>query len=236
MEEEKTLGLCWDTNTDTLIFKIDLDKIPKDILTGYKKPTKREFLRVIMSVFDPLGFLSPFLNRSKILMQRVWVSGIGWDCELNEEEYLIWKGWVQDLSDIKLCRIPRWYIKSQNKVTETQLHIFCDASLKAFSAVAYWRLSFSDGSLQVILVGSKSRVAPLKTMSVPRLELLGALLATRLGKLITNEHEMKITKRFLWSDSRTVLLWVKTDPREYQTFVAHRLTEILDLSDPSEWF
>ncbi|XP_043474387.1 uncharacterized protein LOC122506337 [Leptopilina heterotoma] len=173
-----------------------------------------------MSVFDPLGFLAPFLIRSKILMQEVWVSGIGWDCQLRDDEYVTWKG----------C-----YTQSELEVSDSQLHIFCDASPKAFSAVAYLRLKFVDGSIKVTLIGSKSRVAPLKTLSVPRLELQGALLASRLGKLIANEQKIKVNERYLWSDSRIVLLWVKTDPRDYQTFVSHRLAEILDLSDPTEW-
>ena len=113
--------------------------------------------------------------------------------------------------------------------------MFCDASSKAYAAVAYWRFPLTNNSFHVALIGSKSRVAPLKVVSIPRLELQAALLATRLAKMIADEHKFEITRRVFWSDSKTVLYWIKKDPREFKIFVTNRLEEIRSNSLVTEW-
>ncbi|KAL0879437.1 hypothetical protein ABMA27_003188 [Loxostege sticticalis] len=115
-----------------------------------------------------------------------------------------------------------------------QLHVFCDASSKAMCAVAYWRWE-DDGNVYVAFIASKSRVAPLKPITIPKLELQAALLAARLADTITREHELKINERYFWCDSTTVLQWIYNDTRHYKTFVANRLGEIDDLTRASEW-
>ena len=231
---ERVLGLHWDTQTDELKFNVKFSKIPKEILNGEKKPTKREFLQVIMSVFDPLGLISPFTLKSKIIMQEIWRSGIGWDDKLREEEYVGWLEWVAKLNVIKECRVPRCYMTNAQQA-KAQLHVFSDASLTAYATAAYLRFEYEDGSTRVTLIMSKSRVAPLKPLSVPRLELQAALLGARLAKFIENEIEIDINERFLWSDSSTVLHWINSEPRVRQVFVANRLGEIGELTRNSEW-
>ncbi|XP_076660987.1 uncharacterized protein LOC143364626 [Halictus rubicundus] len=232
---EKVLGLRWDTRMDLLKFNVGSSRVPDELLQFLRRPTKREFLRVIMAVFDPLGLLTPLTMLSKINMQCVWISGIGWDEPLGDHEFAEWKIWVNDLQKVATLSIPRHYVALQSKVTRIELHVFCDASVKAYAAVGYWRFQYSSGSIQTSLVAAKSRVAPLKPLSVPRLELQAAVLASRLAKTISEEHDFDISRRVLWSDSRTALLWIRDNPRSLQTFVAHRVTEINDMTNLTDW-
>lgn len=234
-QPQKTLGLFWITTDDVLLFNIGIAKLPADILDKTRRPTKREFLRIIMSVFDPLGFLAPFIIRSKILMQEVWINVIEWDETLRDAEYDSRKSWIRDLPNLGMCSVPRCYLPPNKQTALTQLHIFCDSSSKAYSAVAFWRYLLDDGSIHMSFIASKSRVALIKPMTIPRLELQAALLGSRLGKAIKEEHTIQVDKCFYWSDSQTVLRWIKSDQRLYETFVSHRLGEIADLTDPIDW-
>ncbi|XP_076660490.1 uncharacterized protein LOC143363843 [Halictus rubicundus] len=232
---EKVLGLFWDTKTDELAFKADTERIPAEVTRGLRKPTKREYLRVIMSIFDPLGFLAPFTVRSKILMQKIWRSGIGWDDSLRDEENVNWLAWLRTLYQVRGDRVPRCLMPTNCNQTKVQLHVFCDASLEAYAAAAYLRTEVQNGPTNVVLIMAKSRVAPLKPLSVPRMELQAALLAARLAKTLSEELDFNFNQRFLWSDSATVIRWIKGEPRIRQVFVAHRLGEIDDITEGSEW-
>ena len=232
---EKILGLHWLNSSDELAFKINENKILSDVYSGTKIPTKREFLSIIMSVFDPLGFLTPFTIHSRILMQDIWASKIGWDEKLQQKEFLQWKKWLNDFEKVKNCRVNRCYQIKLLQQNKAELHVFCDASSKAYTAVAYWRFLLPDNTFHIAFIMSKSRVAPKSNTTIPRLELQAAVLATKLAKLITKEHDIQVIKRFFWSDSSTVIHWINKDPREYKIFVANRLAEICENSKPSEW-
>ena len=115
------------------------------------------------------------------------------------------------------------------------MHVFCDASTKAYSAVAYWRFCNAVGKYHTAFVIAKSRVAPVNSLTIPRLELQAAVIACRLAKFIEEEHSYKILKRYFWSDSITVLRWIRSDPKDFKIFVLHRLGEINELSNIDEW-
>ncbi|XP_076395364.1 uncharacterized protein LOC143265692 [Megachile rotundata] len=234
---ERVLGLFWDTQNDELKFNVELKNIPKEILLGEKKPTKREFLRVIMSVFDPLGILAPFTLKSKIIMQEIWRSGINWDDPLREEDFVRWRKWVSMIDRVKECRMPRCYGVTESRESEAQLHVFCDASLTAYAAVAYLRFENENESesAHVSLIMAKSRVAPLKPLTIPRLELQAALMGTRLATFVEKELDIKISRRVFWSDSTTVISWIRSEPRTRQVFVANRLGEIGENTRTTEW-
>lgn len=150
-----------------------------------------------MSIFDPLGLLIPFTTKSKLLMQKVWRSGIGWDNPLRDEENEDWRTWLRTLTGIRESRIPRCLIPTPYMHSKAQLHVFCDASLEAYAAAAYIRLEIENGLANVKLIMAKSRVAPLKLLSVSRLELQAALLGARLAKTITEEMDIKFRQRYL---------------------------------------
>ena len=109
------------------------------------------------------------------------------------------------------------------------------ASELAFATAAYFRLSLPDGSTRVAFVFGKSRVAPLKLISIPRLELQAVLMASRMADTVRKEHDLPIDRIVLWSDSMTVLRWIRADARRFKPFVAHRIGEIEELTDVSQW-
>ncbi|XP_076389575.1 uncharacterized protein LOC143264787 [Megachile rotundata] len=232
---ERVLGLFWDTRSDTLGFNVGVGKIPKSLLNGERIPTKREYLRVVMSVFDPLGFVSKFTLMSKILMQEIWRSGVGWDNPIRKEEHEGWLSWLKHLRSVQNVRIPRCVSPIGKHYVKADLHVFCDASLKAYTAAAYLRFEVEDAPAHVALVMAKTRVAPLKPLSIPRLELQAALLASRLANTVQKELEIEISQRVFWSDSITVIRWIRSEPRIRQIFVSHRLGEIGELTKISEW-
>ena len=232
---EKTLGLSWDTRLDRLTFKATMGRMSEDIRSERRKPTKREVLRITMSIFDPLGLLAPFVVGSKILLQDIWRSGCGWDTVIGDHEFEWWRRWIRELPKVADLAVSRCYVEAGKTKTRLELHVFCDASEKAYAAVAYWRTVYEDDSCTLALIGSKSRVAPHKPVTIPRLELQAAVLACRLAHIVETEHDLKPNERFFWSDSRTVLSWISNDPRSYQTFVANRLGEIAESSNAGEW-
>jgi hypothetical protein len=121
-----------------------------------------------MSLFDPLGFISHNTIKGRILLQRILRSVIGWDDKLPGSLEEDWQKWTKALTMLTEVKIPRWYGKMGDKA-EIDLHVLCDASEQAFSAVAYFR-SRSYDDVKTSLVAAKSRVTPLKTLSIPRLE------------------------------------------------------------------
>jgi len=230
---ERMLGLMWDTSEDCFRFNVNFHKVSRELLDGSKVPTKREVLRVVMSLFDPMGFLAHFIVKAKILMQDIWRSGVGWDDEIPSSLDEKWQDWVSELDNVASYRVPRCYsLLIHSELPE--LHIFCDASEKAFSAVAYIRVA-SGSAITVSLLMGKTRVSPLKPMSIPRLELQAAVMGSRLANTVMNEHDIKFSDAIFWSDSKTVLLWLRSDARKFKPFVAHRVGEILDTSDVSNW-
>lgn len=232
---EKILGLKWLNLTDELSFNVNIRKLSSDLCCGLKRPTKREFLSVTMSIFDPLGFLAPFTIKSRILLQKICRSGIKWDEEIHDTEFVLWKQWLIELKTVIECRIERCYQLKNVTIKSIELHIFGDASIQAYAAVAYWRFALSNGQYHVSMIIGKSRVAPLAVQTIPRLELQAAVVVVRLGKLIEKEHTFVISKKVYWSDSKSVLYWIKRDPREYKIFVANRLAEIRESSNECEW-
>ena len=234
-KEERVLGLYWDRDGDNLGFNVGFEKIRAEIKTGSIKPSKREVFSAIMSVYDPLGILSPFTIQAKLLIQDIWRSGISWDAEIRDEEFGHWMKWLDNLKEIKQCRIPRCLIPKGSDPFSTELHVFCDASLQAFATVAYLRVIDPNRTVYLSLIMAKTRIAPVKPITVPRLELQAALLASRMAKTIEKELDIAIMERFFWSDSTTVLHWIRSDPRKKQAFVANRLGEIGELTRVTEW-
>lgn len=128
------------------------------------------------------------------------------------------------------------YSPELTSAVEVQLHIFVDASESAFAAVGYFRIVSKYSEIQVIFIAGKTKYAPQKLLSVPKLELQAAVLGTRLMLSIINSHNIKINKCYLWSDSDTVIHWIRSDYRKYKPFVAHKVAEILDSTHETDWY
>lgn len=193
------LGLYWARDADDLRFNVGLHKIQPNVTQGRVKPTKSEFFSIVMFVYDPLGIIVPFTVQAKMLMQKIWLSGVGWDAVILDEEFTAWQAWLRNFVKMHECKIPRCYLGESAQYVTSQLHIFSDASLKAYAAVAYLRSETQDG-VRLSLIISKSRVAQTKHSTVPRLELQAALLAERMATTIGKELELKIeTASFSWT-------------------------------------
>lgn len=227
----RTLGLIWQPARDSIGFNTGVGE--KQILPD--KLTKRIVLAAVMRIYDPLGILAPIVVRGRILFQNAWRKSLDWDEELPQSDCAPWRVWFQDLLAVSKLRIPRRYNLSGLDVVGCELHVFSDSSESAFAAVAYWRFIYVNGDVRLALICSKVRVAPLKPVSIPRLELQGALMAARLATSICEAHRLKPCKRVFWCDSMTVLGWLRSDARTFKPFVSHRVGEILEVSNVNEW-
>ena len=169
----KTLGIYWQPLSDTFQFKVNLPKPPNII-------TKRVILSDISRIFDPIGLLSPVIITAKLFMQEIWlIKDIGWDQPVPEALLIKWNQYRLSLRALNQLSIARRVLSGDNKQTH-ELHGFSDASERAYGACLYIRTIQEDGTAIVNLLCSKSRVAPLKQVSLPRLELCGALLLAQL--------------------------------------------------------
>ncbi|XP_053699113.1 uncharacterized protein LOC128746088 [Sabethes cyaneus] len=236
-DAERVLGMLWHHKSDALTFSVSFSEEIQFLLDTGVRPTKRQVLKCIMSLIDPLGLLTNFLIHGKILMQEVWKTGIKWDDRIDERLFELWKRWTNLFDNVNDIQIPRCYFSEANRslYNSVEAHVFCDASEEAYSAVVYFRITRPDGTPQCALVAAKAKVAPLKYVSIPRLELMAAVLGVRLLSFITEGHTISITRRYLWSDSNTVLAWIYSKHRRYRQFVACRVGEILTSTSESEW-
>ncbi|KAL0871044.1 hypothetical protein ABMA27_004850 [Loxostege sticticalis] len=230
----RTLGLIWDAESDELSFNTVLVRVPQEVKTLERTPTKREALSAVMSIFDPLGLLSYYTIRAKIIIQKVWRLQTNWDEELPDELANEFRTWLSGVESLRSLRLSRLYAHTGG-VTRKQLHVFCDASESAYATAIYWLVEYEDGSKRVILTAAKARVAPIKAQTIPRLELQACLIGARLATTIIREHRWQPHRVVYWTDSRTVLHWINNDRVRYPPYVAHRLNEISELTEPEQW-
>ena len=227
----KVLGLEWSMLTD--MFSFEGLQVADDTCI-----TKRTVLSLIARLFDPMGFLNPFIIRAKILFQKIWQLGLSWDQLLPEELQEQFRQWLLEFSVIKRWSIPRCFFPGilWSKGPILSVHGFGDASEHAYGACIYLVAEKEDGTTESTLVISRARVAPLKSITLPRLELLGALLCARLITYVKRElmlqHDIQTT---CWTDSTVTLAWIKSDPKRWKTFVSNRVSEIQSLIAPENW-
>ena len=223
----KTLGILWEASNDVFTFS---HKTPPDV----QALTKRTFLKKIASLFDPLGLLAPFTVRAKVLLQSMWISGYDWDDEVDPCSAEEAREWFAELSNLAQVRVPRC-LRLATPVESSALHVFVDASEKAFGAACYVRHEYSTGEITSRLIASKAKVAPLTATSIPRLELMGAVVGSRLAINVSAALKMHIGDTVLWTDSMNVLYWLRNASRHFKPFVAHRVGEIQTTTAGSHW-
>lgn len=225
-EEVTTLGLVWNTKSDVFQYKFSL--------TGHSsKLTKRVILSIISQIFDPLGLIGPVTVRSKLLLQDLWRLKIDWDDPVPSDLQLKWTTFRDQLQHIIEISIPR-HAFSQT-YSRMELHGFGDASEVAYGACIYVKTVNAHGDITVNLLCAKSKVAPLKNISLPRLELCAALLLARLYQQVTQALTIASSSTYLWSVSTIALAWIKSEPSRWMPFVANRVTEIQQLTQQTKW-
>lgn len=225
----KTLGVIWDGQNDELLFSSSyIDK-------HNSRPTKRSILSTIAQIYDPLGLINPCLLQAKILLHELWANDKSWDDEVPTELEMKWKQFLKHLPQLEHIKVPRRVLC--DSPVRIELHTFCDASIHAYSACVYLRSISKDGLVNVNLLIGKSRVAPFKkNMTIPRLELCGAVLAARLAKKVKSSLRLKIHSETYWCDSTIVLGWIKMTKSKLKQFVLNRINEITDITEPSSWY
>ena len=170
-----------------------------------------------------------------MILQDVWRAGIGWDDELPATLRQKWINWCAELLQVAQIKIPRCYFGREKPKGDVELHAFVDANEKAYAAVAYLRASSATDEHTTAFVSSRARVSPVKPVSIPRLELQGAVMGSRLANTVKQEHDLPIKRTVFWSDSMTVLLWIRSDAHHYRPFVTHWIGEICEHTDPDAW-
>ena len=194
--------------------------------------TKRDVLQFSSQIYDPLGWTTPVTIRAKILLQEIWQDRLPWDEPLPSQYKDKWLSILSDLVQLPNFIIPRVYFRVPSTTPDTyKFFVFCDASIKAYGAVVY--LCKHN---QISLVMSKSRVAPIKTLTLPKLELMAAVMATRLAHFVRSSliHEFSPVDIHFWSDSQIVLHWIYKR-NTTKPFIANRIAEIVDLFPPNMW-
>ncbi|XP_049279325.1 uncharacterized protein LOC125761836 [Anopheles funestus] len=227
-ETIKVLGVCWDPNAD--IFFISYHP---ELSSTEQQLTKRIMYSEIARLFDPLGLVSPVVVLAKLLTQRLWKQKIGWDDPVDEATRKEWQDLQKSLSQLHRIAIPRCV--TFDGVVACEIHGFSDASSYAYGACIYLRSLFPDGSAKLQLLTSKSKLAPLHDLSIPRKELCAALLLTRLLKRVLPALNMKLREIVLWCDSTIVLAWIGKPLNQLQLFVRNRIAVIQEETSGCKW-
>ncbi|XP_063823731.1 uncharacterized protein LOC135073478 [Ostrinia nubilalis] len=225
----KVLGLTWNRTTDEFDYSVKLP--PRAAMSAPE--TKRKIISEISRLFDPLGWIAPCIITSKVFIQRLWIAGMGWDDELPPELLKQWESYRSELNKLINFHIPRWVDTTND--AKVELHGFSDASNIAYAAVIYIRVIDPIGNVQTHLITAKSKVAPIKQVSIPRLELCGAVLVSNLLVEVAEVLGVPKSRLHAWTDSTVVLAWLNDHPSRWKTFVANRTSEILGLLDNSQW-
>lgn len=228
-EHHKALGIHWDVSQDTLY-------IATPVLADNVSATKRQVSSDIARTFDVLGLFTPTTLVMKVLLQDIWRLRINWDDALPPDIANTWQCWRSQLHLLATLPINRAYMDVTKTILSQQLHGFADASLKAYAAALYLRIQYTDNTTSTALLYAKSKVAPVKGSTVPRLELRAAALLANLLTSIGKVLDIPIERVYAWSDSTTVLHWIRATASKFKPFVANRILAISQLLEPSHWF
>ncbi|GFX34301.1 uncharacterized protein TNCV_3226481 [Trichonephila clavipes] len=225
LTETKTLGVSWKPNLDCFLIKV---KVCLD--SSY---TKRDALSTIAKIFDPVGLMAPVISKANIFLQRLWRSKLEWNDLLPAEEYREWQQFLVSLENINNIEIPRHILVAFPEVIE--IHGFADASERCYGAAVYCKSKNLKSETLVRLITSKSRVAPIKSLTIPRLELCAAVLLAKLVKRVVAALQLETAELYLWSDSMIVLAWLQKELMDLKTFVQNRVAKIQELYPNQLW-
>ena len=223
----RVLGILWNFTKDVFVF---------DVTLPVKPPTRRGLLSSISSLFDPLRLMSPVTLTPKLLLQDLCRKNCGWDKALDVEDISCWNKWLQCLPDLKRLRIARCFKpEGFGGVNRIEIHVFSDASSHSYGSCCYLRLSNDSGDHHCCLVIGKSRVAPIKAVTIPRLELTAAVLSVRLYQLVKQELKLGDCRAVFWTDSTSVLKIIHNNTKRFPVFVANRVAIIDEATTINDW-
>lgn len=224
---ERALGVEWCVASDQFQFRV---------LVKVRPLSRRGVLSTVASIYDPLGFVAPFILVGKLILQQMCRDKMGWDEPLSDDLRAQWESWLLDLQNLIDVKIQRCYLPADFKeVKKYELHHFSDASVAGYGECTYLRSISASGQIHCSLVIAKARVTPTKVTTVPRLELSAAVVAVRVSNLLRKELEIENAQEVFWKDSKVVLGYVNNDARRFHVFVANRIQRIQDNTKPSQW-
>ncbi|XP_029157227.1 uncharacterized protein LOC114929730 [Nylanderia fulva] len=225
-EHLRILGISWSPSSD--MFHFTVTHIPS------VSKTKRSILSYVAKLFDPMGWCTPVTIAAKIFMQQLWQLKLNWDDVLPTDVRQKWEALQASLADLHGLQLNRWIQRGSDTV-RCELHGFSDASTHAYAAAVYLRLTSLSGEISSHLLIGKSKVAPIKSLSIPRLELCAAGLLARLLEFVRTTLGLATSPCYCWTDSTVVLAWVTQQPAKWKTFVANRVSEIQSRVPNAVW-
>ena len=213
-DNSKMLGLSWEPENDHIYFDhSSLDQENND--------TKTAVASLLAKIYDPLGLVSPFVLKARQVLKKTHQLKLGWKQKLPEELIPEWHEWVDQIKDLTPLQFPRYIMINEN----SELHVFSDASVNGYGAAAYVRNRTKNGYESQLLI-ARSKITPVKEQTIPRLELIAALLAAKLAQSISQELKISRQNIFCWSDSEIVLFWLQKKPDTLIPFIANRIEKI----------
>ncbi|XP_039904599.1 uncharacterized protein LOC120744346 [Simochromis diagramma] len=222
---ERALGVQWCIEADEFQFRVQVKDNPL---------TRRGVLSIVASVFDPLGFVAPFILIGKQILQTLCKDKVNWDEDLPDHILPQWEAWLRDLPKLAALKIPRSYSQDAD-IVQYELHSFSDASLSGYGACSYLRAKGREGQVSCALVMGKARVTPIKQTTIPRLELSSAVTSVRIADVIKRELDIQNLQEYYWTDSQVVLAYINNDAKRFHTFVANRIQRIRQSTSPGKW-
>jgi hypothetical protein len=231
----KVLGMFYDPKKDAFMFKLNDDKLLKKCQVDDYHPTRKEMISLVMRVYDPLGLISHFHVHGRLVLQEMCRHGIDWKKRVPDEIYTLWQRWLKCFESISRLAIPRRFAPVNLSESKVTLHLFVDASQDAYACCVYIRVEFQC-QVHVRLIAGKARVAPIKHMTIPKLELNAAVMGARMLNS-TKEWMRNIDFKdyTAWSDSITVLRWLYAPHIRHKQYVAPRIAEIQELTSIKSW-
>lgn len=226
LEQTSILGVKWQPNSDHYTFKVNKGSVTD-------KMTKRIILSKISQLFDPNGYVAPTVVLGKMLMQQIWATKLNWDDAVPQHILNQWNSFWARISNLENVKIPRWIGMATG--VKLQLHGFADSSIQAYGCSIYLRAVHLDGSITCRLIASKSRVAPLKTVTIPRLELAATELLSQLLSSVRESMELQTVPYVLWTDNTIALHWINKPLHVLKLYVSNRVKKIQELTDVKCW-
>lgn len=224
---ERALGVEWCITSDTLKFRVQV-KI--------KPLTRRGVLSTVASVYDPMGFMAPFVLLGKQILQQMCKDNVSWDEEVPETLRPQWESWIRDLPSLAEMEVNRCFLPLNfGDVKVYELHHFVDASVSGYGECTYLRALNKLDKVHCCLVMGRSKVAPTKIATIQRLELSAAVVAVQVSDMLQNELEIPDLQEFFWTDSTVVLSYINNDVRRFHIFVANRIQRIKSSTKSEQW-
>ena len=197
--------------------------------------TCRGLLATVASIYDPLGFIAPFTLLGKDILQQLRIDGLGWDDVISHNLRTEWEQWLRDIIELQPINIQPCVTPRGFSVHKAEFYHFCDASLLEYGVCLYLCLDSPQGEVHVSLVFGKSRVAPIKPVTIPRLELTSAVAAVKAAITLSEEFTYENEEHFFWTDNKVVLGYIANETKRCHLFVANRAGFIHSNSDKGQW-